>query len=477
MRAPGAGLALYFATGVALARTQEQARPSAEPSADPRRAIVERIFAEALPRNLAYARLQELCQATPHRLSGSPDAENAVSWARDQMTHDGLESVRLEDCTVQRWERGRIAALEVTSPSDARDTFLPVLALGGSVATPREGVEGDLVEVQSFEDLTRLGEAVRGRIVLFDRPMDPRTLDPFEAYGAAVDQRAHGAVEAARHGAVAAIVRSMTLRIDDHPHTGGMLYQDGVDRIPAAAVSTAGAERLSALLRSRKKVSVRLRLDCRESGKVPSHNVVGEIRGASRPDEIVLLGAHIDNWDVGQGAHDDGAGCSQVIEALRLVHALGQRPARTLRGVLFMNEENGLAGALAYRDAHREELPRHVLAIESDRGGFSPRGFETSAEGSVFTSLRSIADLLEPAGASLLRRGGGGADVSALQREGVVVMELITDPQRYFDVHHCVRDTLDTVSPRELELGAAALAVMAFSAADAGDEIAPARSR
>ncbi len=448
-----------------------------DPDVDPRRAIVAHLFDEALAGNSAYSKLQELCQATPHRLSGSSDAENAVSWARDQMTHDGLDNVRLEPCTVPHWERGRIAVLEVTEPASARGTYLPILALGGSIATPREGLEAELCTVQSFDQLAALGDSARGKIVFYDRAMDPRTLDPFEAYGAAVDQRARGAVEAARHGAAGAIVRSLTLRLDDLPHTGSMRYEDGVERVPAAAVSTAGAERLAALLHKEKRVAVRFRLDCRENPDVPSHNVVGEIRGQSRPDEIVLVGAHLDNWDVGQGAHDDGAGCAEVLEAMRLVRALGLKPARTLRAVLFMNEENGLRGAHAYRDAHKAELARHVLAIETDRGGFSPRGFETSAQGELLASLRSIAAMLEPAGAGFLRLGGGGADVSALREDGVPVMELLSDAQRYFDVHHCSRDTLDTVSPRELELGAAVLAAMAFCAADASAGIAPPQPR
>ncbi len=441
--------------------------PGTGPIEDPRRAVVARICDEALAGNMAYARLQELCQATPHRLSGSPDAENAVTWAREQMTRDGLDDVRLEPCSVPHWERGRVATLEIRAPDAARSTYLPILALGGSVGTPADGIEAEIVEVQGLEQVAALGDAARGKILFFARPMDPRTLDPFEAYGNAVDQRAHGAVEAARHGALAAIVRSMTLRIDDLPHTGGMRYEDGVARVPGAALSSAGAERLAALLRAEKKVVVRLRLDCREGPEVASHNVVGEIRGASRPDEIVVLGAHLDNWDVGQGAHDDGAGCAQVLEAMRLVRTLGLKPARTLRAVLFMNEENGLRGARAYRETHKEELARHILAIETDRGGFSPRGFETSAGSELLDTVRAIAALLEPAGAGLVRAGGGGADVSALQDDGVPLMELVTDPQRYFDVHHCVRDTLDTVSPRELELGAAALAAMAFGVADA----------
>jgi len=436
-----------------------------------------RIHGEALAHPQAYSKLQELCLAAPHRLSGSADAAQAVAWAKKEMETIGLENVHLEACTVPHWERGPSASLTVLAPEDKANTFLPILALGGSVGTPREGVQGELLIVKSFEELEQQKDSARGKIVLFDRPMDPRQLDPFEAYGGAVNQRGRGAIEAARHGAVAALVRSMTLRLDDVPHTGAMRYEEGVPRIPAAAVSTAGAERLGALVRSGRPVTLSLRLDCVDRGEAPSHNVVGEIRGSSRPDEIVLLGAHLDAWDVGQGAHDDGAGCVHVIEALRILKTLGLRPARTIRAVLFMNEENGLRGAVAYRDAHQVEIPRHVLAIESDRGGFAPRGFATDAKGSALAALREIADRLEPAGASLLRPGEGGADISVLRRDGVVLMELVTDPQRYFDLHHSSRDTLDTVHPRELELGAAALAAMAYAAAEAGDRLPAAGQR
>lgn len=432
---------------------------------------VDRILAGALASRKAYATLRELCEAAPHRLSGSEDAERAVQWAKDAMTRAGLESVRLEPCNVPKWDRGKVASLEVVAPAESRATWLPILALGGSVATPSSGIEAGVIEVTSFEDLEAKGESARGKIVFFDRPMDPKVLDPFEAYGGAVDQRGRGAIEAAKHGGVAAIVRSMSLAVDDVPHTGAMHYEDGTERVPAAAVSTAGAERLSALLRAKPDLRLRLRLDCADRGEAPSSNVVGEIRGAKLPEEIVLVGAHLDGWDVGQGAHDDGSGCAEVLEAMRLLRALDLRPARTLRAVLFMNEENGLRGALAYHNLHGDEARNHVLAIETDRGGFAPRGFSTNAEGEVFAALRRISTRLDPVGASLLRAGGGGADVSALQKYGVPLMELLTEPSRYFDVHHSERDTLDTVHPRELELGAAVLAAMAFEAADAGPEM------
>jgi acetylornithine deacetylase/succinyl-diaminopimelate desuccinylase-like protein len=437
---------------------------------------VDRILATSLAEGKAYATLRELCQVAPHRLSGSEGAERAVRWAKEVMSRAGLESVRLEPCTVPKWERGKVASLVVVEPAESRSTWLPVVALGGSVATPPLGIEAGVLEVRSFEELAEKGETARGKIVFFDRPMDPKVLDPFEAYGGAVEQRGRGAIEAAKHGGVAAIVRSMSLAVDDAPHTGAMHYEDGTARVPSAAVSTAGAERLSALLRAQPDLRLRLRLDCAGRGEAPSSNVVGEIRGAKLPDEIVLVGAHLDGWDVGQGAHDDGSGCAQVLEAMRLLRALDLRPARTIRAILFMNEENGLRGARAYGEAHRDEAARHVLAIETDRGGFAPCGFSTDATGDALGALRAIAARLDAAGASSVRAGGGGADVSVLHQDGVPLMELLTEPSRYFDVHHSERDTLDAVHPRELELDAAVLAAMAFGAADAGPAISrPAR--
>ncbi len=456
-----------FATLVACAALQSPATAQDTPA--PRRSreeIVEALVSEALARGQAYSKLAELCRVAPLRLSGSPGATVAVEWGRAQMERDGLENVRLEECLVPQWVRGTRSELSVVAPSESRAAELPVLALGGSVGTPPAGVEGDLVVVESFEELRALGDAARGRIVLFNRRMDASRVDTFEAYGGAVNQRALGAIEAAQAGAVAALVRSMTTRIDDFPHTGAMRYAEGVTKIPAAAISTAGADRLSELVKHGAPVRLALVLDCETRAEVTSHNVIGEIRGASLPDEIVLVGGHLDAWDVGQGAHDDGAGSVQAIEALRLVRALGLRPQRTLRAVLFMNEENGLRGGRAYRDAHKAEIERHVLAIESDRGGFAPRGFATNANPRAFEILRGITDLLHAGGTATLVQGGGGADISPLEREGVIVMEYLPDAQRYFDYHHSERDTLDAVHPRELELGAAWMAAMVYFVAD-----------
>lgn len=425
---------------------------------------VPELLEEGLAAPEAYTLLAELCARAPHRLAGSEGAARAVEWGREAMLRLGWENVRLEPVLVPHWERGAPEELIVVEPAAHAGERLAVLALGGSIATPAGGLEAEVLAVSSFEELhTRAAEA-RGKIVLFRRPMDPSLVEPFEAYGGAVNQRGSGAIEAASVGAVAALVRSMTHARDDAPHTGQMRYAEGVERVPAAAVSTLASERVEGWLAAGQTVRLRLALDCRWHEDVLSHNVVGEIVGRERPEEIVLIGAHLDAWDVGEGAHDDGAGCAHVLEAGRLIlrSPLG-RPRRTVRGVLYMNEENGLRGGQAYRDQHAAELERHVLAIESDRGGALPLGYASDASGPA-------AELLfELYGGGPCARGGG-ADISMLAEFGVTLAGFFPNPQRYFDYHHSKNDVLAAVHPRELELGAISLASMAWLAAEhAGD--------
>lgn len=426
----------------------------------------DRIVALALTAGRAYENLTELCQVAPHRLAGSPGAEAAISWAQRTMEAEGLERVRLEACFVPRWERGEVQRLTITAPPELAGTELPILALGGSVATAPEGVEGEVLVVRSLEELDRLGEEVRGKVVLFNRPMDDARVSTFSAYGGAVDQRVHGAARAAEHGAVASVTRSMTTRRDDVPHTGTMRYGDGGDRIPAACVSTNGADRIAALVAGGAQVRVKLELDCERLADAPSWNVLGELLGRELPDEVIILGAHLDAWDVGHGAHDDGAGCVQVIEAVRLLQHLGLRPRRTIRCVLFMNEEYGLTGARAYYEAHRDEMENHVMALESDSGGFTPRGFTTDGSPEALEILRAAAALLAGTGAETVERGGGGADIGPMAVDGVPLVGYRVDPQRYFDVHHSPLDTIETVNERELHLGAAAIGVLTWVVAD-----------
>jgi|688.fasta_scaffold08233_11 carboxypeptidase Q len=437
---------------------------------EPILATARELVRESLRAGEAYPKLQGLVVAAPKRFAGSSGAEDALQWAEQRLKLDGWQNVRREPCEVPLWSRGKLARLtQISAPAEQR-AHLPILALGGSVGTPKGGLRAPLVAVRSFEELRALGERAKGCFVLFNRPMDPSLFDPFEAYGKAVDQRGRGAIEAAKVGAVGAIVRSMTLRLDDVPHTGGMRYEEGVPKVPAVAISTAGAERLAALLAGAEQRSERLELelelDCEDQGRGTSANLVAEWPGRETPEEIVLVGAHLDSWDVGQGAHDDGAGCVQAMELARLFRKLELRPRRTLRLVLFMNEEFGLDGALAYHRNYASAVGLHVLAIETDRGGFVPRGFVTNASDAARAQLEPLRALLSEAGAGELRRGGGGADLIPLEQAGVTVMGLYPDPQRYFDLHHTSIDTLDKVHPRELELGAGVLAAMAWYVAE-----------
>ncbi len=428
---------------------------------------VDAIVREALARGQAFSKLERLVEVAPHRLSGSAGLAAAVEWARQAMVADGLENVRLQPVMVPHWERGSVARLTIVAPPAFAGETLSVLALGGTIATAGHGTIAPVVEVRSWAALDELGASgVSGSFVFYNRPMDAELLDTGAAYGGAVDQRGRGAIEAARRGGVGALVRSMTTRLDDFPHTGAMRYEEGVPRVPAAALSTLAAERLSALLAAGHEVVVKLELDSRWHADAPSHNVIGELVGREFPDEIVVVGGHIDGWDVGQGAMDDGGGCMQSIEVVRLLKTLGLRPRRTIRVVLFTNEENGLAGGRAYHAEHRAEMPRHVLAIESDAGPFTPRAFTTDANAQALATLRGVGALLRAAGIADVRPGGGGADIGPMSADGVIVMGYEPDGQRYFDLHHSGRDTLAELSPRETNLGAACMAAMAYVVAD-----------
>lgn len=432
------------------------------PTADPRAAAAcEQLFTRALADNAAIGTLGSLLDAAPKRLSGSPGYDDAVDWALARMRAMGLQHVRAEACTVPIWQRGVETAAIAGGPP------LRITALGGSVGTGAAGVEAEVVEVRSFEQLAAMGDAARGKIVFFNRPMPRALRRTGSAYGEAVPQRSNGAIEAGKAGAVAALVRSMTTAIDGYPHTGAMSYADGVPKAPAAAIATADADLLSAALQ-RGPVRVRLTLTCETLGEGPGANVVGDLPGSERPDEIVVVGGHLDAWDLGRGAHDDGAGCVHALEAVRLLQATGLRPKRTVRVVLFANEENGLRGAKAYAEAHRAEAARHVGAIESDAGGFTPLGFTCSLRDDAADAVRRRLQPLQDfgAGAFLPGAGAGGADLGPLLALGVPCYGLVVDGQKYFDYHHTAVDDLAAVHERELALGAAAVAFAAWVLAD-----------
>lgn len=429
-------------------------------------AFIRKIYDQALTDGRCYPWLRDLCLGVGHRLSGSPGAEKAVNWTRAVLDTLGLDSVWLQPVMVPHWERGAPEQVQVTGSKQYGAFKLNALALGGSVGTGGKSISGEVIEVKNWEELDAYGErGTRGKIVFYNRPMDPTRIRTFEAYGSAVDQRSSGAVRAAKYGAVGVLVRSMNLRLDDYPHTGAMRYDSSYTLIPAVAISTNDAEKLSALLRSEGKANVSMRLDCRTLPDVLSYNVIGEIRGSEKPNDIIAVGGHLDSWDVGHGAHDDGAGCTQSMDVLRFFRQMGYRPRHTIRCVLFMNEENGLRGGREYAREAERKGEFHLCAIESDAGGFTPRGFSFDADeavfGKFFEKVSEYQDLLAPYGLTLTR-GGSGADIGPLKGQKGLLSGYAPDSQRYFDYHHAATDVFDAVNKRELELGAASMAALVY---------------
>lgn len=429
-------------------------------------ALAEKISRKGLTENYAYALLSRLTRIGP-RLTGSPQAAAAVELMRQEMLDLGLENVHLEPTVVGRWVRGEVEEGRLVS-SLLGTIPLSICALGGSIATPEDGVQAGVLEVKSFQELQALGDKARGKIIFFNRPMDPTYIDTFQAYGEAAEQRVLGAVEAAKAGGVAALVRSLTFGENDFPHTGLMKYSPDAVQLPSAAISTRGANILSRSLKNDPELIVYLKTSCVTLSPVTSYNVVGEIKGTEKPDEIILLGAHLDSWDLGEGAHDDGAGCAHVIEALRLLKLTDIHPKRTVRGVLYMDEEFGGTGGRDYARSERRRGERHLAAVESDRGGFLPVGFGVGGGDAVERKVQSWHPLLQRLGIYWIEPGGGGVDISPLAESGTVLMGMVPDSQRYFDAHHCSQDVLAAVHPRELELGAIAMAVLGFLLAQEG---------
>jgi carboxypeptidase Q len=435
--------------------SQEQARVL------PYQDVAEKIIKMGLSEENAYGLLEELASKIGPRLTASPQAAAAVELMRQKMRDLEFNGVHLEPILVNRWVRGKEEAKIVNSESQGTRP-LSICALGGSVSTLEFGITAPVLEVKSFEELRSLGDKAKGKIIFFNRPMDRSFVETFRAYGGAAEQRSQGAVEAAKQGAVAVLVRSMTLRVDDYPHTGLMHYDPQVPRIPAAAVSTQGANLLSQLLQKEPSLRVNLKLTCQNLSPVSSANVVGQITGTEFPDEIILLGGHLDSWDLGAGAHDDGAGCVQAVEALRLIKGLGLNPKRTIRAVLFMDEEFGGTGGRFYAKAPERKGEKHLAAFESDRGGFLPLWLGVSGGPAILKKFKAWEYLFKPMQIFGLLVGGSGVDIAPLAEQGTILLGLIPDSQRYFDVHHSARDTLASVNPRELELGAIAMAIMAY---------------
>ena len=425
--------------------------------------FINDIYNEALSNGKSYEWLEYLSNDIGHRLSGSVNAERAVKWGKEELLPIS-DKVWLQPVMVPKWVRGapEYAHIEATS---GKTIPVPILALGGSISTPSIGINANVIEVKSFDDLDILGEEkIKDKIVFYNRPMDRTIINTFQAYSQSVDQRTQGAKYASKYGAIGVIVRSMTTASDDFPHTGSMYYDDLPlnKRIPAAAISTNGADILSSLLSLNKEVKFYFRQNSKNFPDQLSHNVIAEVKGSKNPDEIIVVGGHLDSWDVGDGSHDDGSGIVQSMEVLRILKSLGYKPNRTIRVVLFMNEENGLRGGNKYAEIARKKNENHFFALESDAGGFTPRGFSFDTSVEEFESIKLWINFFKDYALDSFFLGGSGADIGPLKDGKVILSGLRPDPQRYFDYHHAHSDTFDKINRRELELGAAAMTALVY---------------
>jgi Zn-dependent M28 family amino/carboxypeptidase len=430
-------------------------------------AKAERIIKATLAGNDSWNKMEELCDDIGHRISGSPELQRAVEWAAERLRRDGAANVRLERVMVPHWVRGR----ESLTMLEPREQPLVMIGLGMSVGTPQEGITAPVIVVVDEEDLEARAADVAGKIVLFNNAMPAYTPEGGSHYGQTVRFRGRGPRLAAEKGAVACLVRSVTAHSLQTPHTGATSYRDANVRIPAAAVTPECAEMIHRLQKRNIPVRLNLKMEAKTLPDAPSANVIGELVGREKPEEIVVIGGHIDSWDAGQGAHDDGTGCVIAMEAINVLRKLDLIPRRTIRVVLWTNEENGLQGARAYRAEHADELSRHVAAIESDGGGFRPTGFslDCSAETREKTArdqLEAILGLCGAIGPLQAEIGGSGADVGPMKRDGVLLMGHLVDGAKYFDYHHSPADTLDKVDPTELSQNVAVMAVAAYVIAD-----------
>jgi len=427
---------------------------------------INKLYNISLSKGQSYKWLEHLSNQIGGRLSGSLNAERSVLWGKQELESIGLDSVWLQPVMVPKWVRGTFEYAHIeTSPGNTIN--VPICALGGSISTSSSGIRAEVVEVKNFQELDRLGrEKIKGKIIFYNRPMPPSLISTFDAYSSSVNQRYDGARIAAKFGAIAVIVRSINLRLDDFPHTGSMSYGNlpNNQRIPGAAISTNGAELLSSMLSLNPKLKFFFKQNCKNYPDILSYNVVGEIKGNDQSNKILLVGAHLDSWDLGDGAHDDGAGVVQSMEVLRLFKEINYKPKRTIRIVLFMNEENGTRGGKKYAELAKKFKENHVLALESDAGGFSPRGFSIDSNDENYKKIITWKPYFKPYQIHYFEKGGSGSDIEFLKTKNNTLIGLRPDSQRYFDYHHTSIDTFDAINKRELELGAATMAALIYLA-------------
>jgi len=429
---------------------------------------IKKISDEIMTNGGAYENLRYLCKQIGPRLSGSANAQKAVLATAKMLKDAGADTVYLQPCMVPHWVRGEKETGYIKLANGTKYD-LHLCALGNTVGTAKTGVLSSVIEVSSFEELKMLGEkTVKGKIVFFNFPMNPTYIRTFNAYRESGAARRSGPAEAARYGAIAVMVRSLASNLDDYPHTGWTGYNDSFPRIPAVAISTKDAEWLSKQLKKKMQLTAWFKTSCVMLADAPSFNVIGEIRGSLFPKEIITVGGHLDSWDLAEGAQDDGAGCVQSIEIIRAFKALGIQPKRTIRAVMFMNEENGGRGGKAYADAALKNKEQHIFAMESDGGGFTPRAFSLGMTAEKRSKVEQWKGLFYNYSVYEFNADGGGSDTGPLEERGIPVAELSPDSQRYFDQHHAANDTFETVSKRELHLGAVNMAAFIWLVSEYG---------
>lgn len=417
------------------------------------------IIKSALTEQIGYQLLGELTELGG-RVSGSASSLTVINWAKLKMEELGLANVYLQEAMVPHWVRNDIESAEIRFKKiRMANRSLNIAALGGSIGTPAEGIVGNVLEVKNFKELETKKAEAKGKIIFYNRAFDNTNVNPFISYGMAVDQRVFGAIEASKYGAKAVIVRSVTSKPDNTPHVGVMRYADSLAQIPACAIGVQDADFLSGILKTDPDLQISIKLNCENLPEIMSYNVIGEIEGSEYPDEIIVIGGHLDAWDKGSGAHDDGGGCMQSIDALLLLKAVGYTPKRTIRCVLFTNEENGSGGAEAYADSAFKSGEKHIAGIESDRGLGTPRGFSVTADSLTLKKMNSWLPLLNKSLIDWIRPGGSGADIGKIKNMQAYI-GYVPDSQRYFDYHHSANDTFDVVHPREMQLGSASMAIL-----------------
>ncbi|HBX51569.1 MAG: hypothetical protein A2275_07475 [Bacteroidetes bacterium RIFOXYA12_FULL_35_11] len=425
---------------------------------------IKKFFDDALNSKISYNNLSKLCKETAGRICGTQKSLDAVYFTKKMMEELKFDTVYLQELMVPHWIRGEKETSGCTLMKTGAKYIFNVSALGMSIGTGKKGITAEIIEVKSFDDLKALGEKeVSGKIVFFNKEAEQSYVLTFRAYGEIAGFRSRGAIEAAKYGAVGVVVRSATLAHDEYPHTGVMRYDENIKKIPAVAIATNHADTLSMLLKKDKKLIFHFKTNCETKEDVKSYNVIGEFCGSAYPDEFITVGGHIDAWDNGgEGAHDDGCGCMQAMEVIRIFKACGFKPKRTIRAVMFMDEEIAQRGGRKYAEEAVRKNEKHIAAIESDAGCMSPRGFSMDAGIDTVNKFIQFKKYFEPYGMYEFRKGYGGVDISFLKKNGTPLIGLMTDNQRYFDFHHCAFDTFDKINRREMQMGSAAIAGLVY---------------